>query len=167
MLQCSSPKCFTCSKTDVSEQFKGNYGMIKFQSIFPDKIFLPICKIKHVIYLLECKKCGLQYVGETRRPFHLRMNEHKSTFKLRNKTILAQHFHNSCCSDCYRVRIIEILKNGEQTDIESIKKKLRDREEFWIKTLKTQYPFGLNKAERRMGNSDTSWVTFLVTLIDK
>ena len=143
--------------SDVSEQSKGNYSTRIFQSIFPDPIILPLCKIKNVIYLLECKKCGLQYVGKSWRPFHLRVNEHKSTFKLRNKTVLAQHYHNSSCSDQYYLRIIEII-DKKVTDF---KAKLLEREEFWIKTLKTQYPFGLNTADRRMGDHETAWGNFL------
>ena len=142
----------------MSEQFFSNYGARQFQSIFPTDFLLPICKTKNVVYLLECKKCGLQYVGETYRDFHLRVNEHKSTFKLRGKTILAKHFYNSCCSNSYFLRIIEVIE-GEPANIKTI---LRDREEFWIKKLKTQYPFGFNTAERRMGASDTAWGNFYV-----
>ena len=32
-----------------------------------------------VVYLIACKKCGLQYVGNTVTPFRLRFNNHKSS----------------------------------------------------------------------------------------
>ena len=31
-----------------------------------------------MIYLIECRKCGKQYVGEKENPLHLRMNGHRS-----------------------------------------------------------------------------------------
>ncbi len=34
------------------------------------------CKTENVIYLITCKKCGKQYIGETYRQFYIRMNEH-------------------------------------------------------------------------------------------
>ena len=37
---------------------------------------------------------------------------------------------------------------------------LRDREEFWIKNLRTQYPFGLNSTDRRMGHNDNTFANF-------
>ncbi len=34
------------------------------------------CKTENVIYLITCKKCKKQYVGETYREFNIRMKEH-------------------------------------------------------------------------------------------
>ena len=35
------------------------------------------CKTNNIVYLIECKKCGLQYVGESGQPLHKRMNNHR------------------------------------------------------------------------------------------
>ena len=32
------------------------------------------CKSKNLIYLIDCKKCGKQYIGETKRHLHQRTN---------------------------------------------------------------------------------------------
>ena len=37
------------------------------------------CDSEGVIYLITCKKCGLQYVGNTVTSFRLRFNNHKSS----------------------------------------------------------------------------------------
>ena len=42
------------------------------------------CAQKHVVYSLECKLCGEEYVGETRRTVRARLGEHH--FQARNKT---------------------------------------------------------------------------------
>ena len=36
------------------------------------------CKSANVNYILECSVCGLQYFGESKQPFHKRLNEHRS-----------------------------------------------------------------------------------------
>ena len=36
------------------------------------------CKTKNLVYLIQCSNCGLQYVGETKNPLHIRMNGHRS-----------------------------------------------------------------------------------------
>ena len=35
------------------------------------------------VYLISCKKCGLQYVGETENTLHMRMKRHRSDIKTR------------------------------------------------------------------------------------
>ena len=34
------------------------------------------CELSNVIYIINCNKCGLQYVGEIKRPIRNRMYEH-------------------------------------------------------------------------------------------
>jgi hypothetical protein len=36
------------------------------------------CKSANIIYILQCFVCGLQYVGESKQPFHKRLNGHRS-----------------------------------------------------------------------------------------
>ena len=42
------------------------------------------CKSANVIYFLECSICGLQYVGESKQPFHKRLNGHRSDLTKKN-----------------------------------------------------------------------------------
>ena len=35
------------------------------------------CKSSSVIYLITCRRCGLQYVGEMGQPLHMRVNGHQ------------------------------------------------------------------------------------------
>ena len=35
------------------------------------------CKSNKVIYLLDCQKCGAQYVGKSETPFNIRLNNHR------------------------------------------------------------------------------------------
>ena len=51
-------------------------------------------KTSNLIYLMECRLCNKQYVGETKNPLHLRMNGHRSDYhrKLSDKPV-AEHFN--------------------------------------------------------------------------
>ena len=35
------------------------------------------CKTSNIIYLIQCRRCGLQYMGETGQPLHSRINRHR------------------------------------------------------------------------------------------
>ena len=52
------------------------------------------CKTSNVIYLIQCKRCGLQYVGETGQPLHNRMNSHRFNIAhgRTNESPVAAHF---------------------------------------------------------------------------
>ena len=36
------------------------------------------CKTTNIIYVIECQRCGKQYVGETEQALHERVNSHRS-----------------------------------------------------------------------------------------
>ena len=156
LFKCQNSKCNTCNKTDVSKDFNGVYNTTTYQSTLHDSVCLPVCRLKNVVYLIKCDRCGLQYVGETGRPFHLRFNEHKSYFKLRSHTELTRHFNNSTCSESYVFQVIEVIDQNHPLP----KAVLLDKEEFWIKTLQTQFPFGFNTADRRIGQYGSTLSAF-------
>ena len=57
------------------------------------KIFCTVnCKSANVIYILQCSVCGLQYVGESKQPFHQCLNGHRSD--LTKKTFLPASQHS-------------------------------------------------------------------------
>ena len=64
--------------------------------------------------------------------------------------ILSNHFNVGICKDSdYKVQIIEKLEGtGRTEDDNAIDPKItsirRKREDFWMKTLRTVYPYGLN-----------------------
>ena len=56
------------------------------------KIFYTVnCKSANVIYILECSVCGLQYVGESKQPFHKRLNGHRSDLTKKTFLPVSQH----------------------------------------------------------------------------
>ena len=67
-------------------------------------------KSASVIYTLECSVCGLQYVDESKYPFHKRMNRHRSDLTKKSFLPVNQHFRLSDYSleDFKRMKILII-----------------------------------------------------------
>ena len=100
------------------------------------------CLTHHIIYAAECTKCRLIYVGSTTQLLNRRFNGHRhDALKRPEACELAEHFHNN--NNCnfekdLSITIIEKLNNATITQLER-------REDYWITTLKTQQPTGLNR----------------------
>ena len=46
------------------------------------------CETEYAIYLIECTKCNLQYIGKDETPFNMRLNNNREGIK-NSKEILA------------------------------------------------------------------------------
>ena len=97
------------------------------------------CKSKDVVYLIQCKRCGLQYVGETEQALNERLNSHRSDIKRKNiDKPVAAHFNKPGHSSTdLAVMVIDQLWGNY-----SVLRKIR--EERWITILQTASPGGLN-----------------------
>ena len=99
--------------------------------------------------------CNIQYVGETACPCHQRMNGHRTAKEGCDHEI--RHCKDSCNGYNFQYQIIEKLPgNGyHQGEIDPAMMKLRqEREDIWIKKLRTIYPYGLNeKASKKETDS--------------
>ena len=55
------------------------------------------CKSKNLIYLIECKKCIKQYIGETKHQLHERFSEHRRSTQNHHQRIeptpVSTHFN--------------------------------------------------------------------------
>ena len=110
------------------------------------KIFHRVnCKSKFVIYLLECTKCGIQYVGKSEWAMNIRINKHRNDVLREDAINVCQHFkqpsHNF--NRDAKITIIEELKKKDKS-LKEMRKILEDREDFWIIKLKTLHPQGFN-----------------------
>ena len=102
------------------------------------------CNSQCVVYLLTCKICKKQYVGSTITRFRLRYNQYKSNIKLygegrrgfQQESFIEHYFqenHNGSHCDISPMIIDHCDPNDQER-----------REAFWIFTLDTMYPNGLN-----------------------
>ena len=117
------------------------------------------CKTTNVVYLVSCRLCNKQYVGETKREFGERMREHKAKIKKKDTTqLIYAHFQcdenhrNRPVEDLIKVQIIEKIKTDDiKHDKNLITRRRLDRELFWIARLRTMHPFGLNNQIQGFG----------------
>ena len=97
---------------------------------------------KNLIYIIQCNRCNLQYIGETKRRF----NEHRRTIDNPNTkskpTTAAEHFLSSTNHTANDMQLIPIEKISSNRD--SIRKA---REAFLIQKGRTIVPDGLNIRE--------------------
>ena len=82
------------------------------------------------IYLIECKRCGHQYVGETGQPRRCRINGHESP--------VAVHFSNMAqFLEDMAVMVVDKLYSPDPT-IQMLS------ESRWIRDLQAAFPHGLD-----------------------
>ena len=101
------------------------------------------CITKNIIYLLTCNICKIQYIGETKRSFIIRLKEHLDDIRLKWDKPLSNHIKSHTESQAHiTFHIIECIRKDpilpETTDFR------KKRQIFWIYSLKTHYPLGLN-----------------------
>ncbi|CAJ0935464.1 unnamed protein product [Ranitomeya imitator] len=102
------------------------------------------CESSYVVYLIKCP-CGLLYVGETTQPVRDRISKHKSTIRCKNLLLpIPHHFHSLGHSvSQLRYQVIDSAppprRGGDRVA------SLHRKEAFWIHTLETLAPKGLNR----------------------
>ena len=133
---CVSTKCHTCKfHGKDTKVFKSSVTGNSFD--IRDKLS---CKSENVIYLITCRICDIQYVGETSRELRKRLTDHRSAVKTHKFTPISLHF-NSRGHSIFDIQAIAIekIKEGPIADISR-----KQREAFWQNKLGTKFPQGLN-----------------------
>ena len=148
--RCGKNRCKTCKHMIEGDSFVSNTTGKKYAIKSREAVMT--CATKNVIYLISCKKCGIQYVGETSQALRSRMNNHRQRLNQMCDLFLYQHFCSSGHSedDITIMPIEEVsLEEGECLCLAS---KRLQREEYWYKELATIYPYGLNDNVKNLGN---------------
>ena len=130
--RCYKP-CDICPYVLNSKEYSSNKTKEKYQM----KGFFT-CNTQGIVYLISCTKCNMQYVGQTGRKLVDRIKEH-IYYIGKKKEATGTHFStNNHNNSDFRVQVIEkVIPNAPQMRL--------DREDFWIRTLNTKSPSGLNK----------------------
>lgn len=127
-------KCVACPFIKECKYLKSSYG------VFDVKINQPVnCNTSNVVYIIECTKCSMQYVGETGREFKVRFREHMGY--VRNKKLnepTGMHF-NLPGHDISMMKAAIIEKCSYSTTTYR-----KQREEFFIQAFQTKYK-GMNR----------------------
>ena len=139
---CNSSRCLCCKQLAFTDTFTSTVTH-KTYKIFHESN----CKSNHVVYLLECTLCGIQYIGKTEWSFNIRLNNYRYRIKSTNTSNLLP------CEKHFKLASHDFEKDAKFTIIEKIEKiddktmaksTLLRREDFWILKLNTLHPHGLN-----------------------
>ena len=122
MFRCTS-RCVTCQEHILeSDSFKshstGAHHKIRGHIT---------CSTYNIIYLISCRICGIQYIGETKNSLKKRFYGHRSTVKTHKlDTPVGQHFNlpNHSISDMILQGIEALANRRESVRI--------SREKIWI-----------------------------------
>ena len=104
------------------------------------------CKSDFVLYLLEYKKCHIQYVGKAETDFNLRLNNHRKDVCKADAIPASRHFAMKSHVFNRNASFI-IIKQIRKSNLsrETKKNLLKQRQNFWILKLETLKPEGLNQ----------------------
>ena len=126
------------------------------------------CNTRNIIYIINDNICKISSVGYTADTMKTRFTNHKSHIKFNKRLCeVSKHmadnlilheldktsqsnYDKSLCKQIEVLIIEEVDLTGVGNDIESIRKKLKEREWFWQNNLKTLRQYGgLNVREER------------------
>ena len=146
---CGNRFCHTCE--NVKECSSVTSNTTKF--VFKIRQNLN-CYSSNIIYLVQCKECDKQYVGQTKRSLRLRTNNHRNDIVNQRKSAVANHFNTGPCSyDDFQ--IIPIFQCPIWDDEEKTTKFRLDIEQYFIGAFKTYLPYGMNIAVKRYKDTPT------------
>ncbi len=135
---CAHPRCLTCKyHLNCSPTFTSS----RTGTVYPIRYSLT-CTSSNLIYLITCKKCKKQYVGLTTQQLNTRINHHRTNIVTHKKIYLCVHFNfpDHSLNDL-QVQPIDCTMDSPNPLYE-----LQQLEKFWIKTLRTVQPQGLNNS---------------------
>ncbi|XP_041472561.1 uncharacterized protein LOC121421826 [Lytechinus variegatus] len=136
--KCTSKRCIIC-EIHIHE---GDTLTSNSTSLFHRTKGNITCTTTNVVYLITCRVCRVQYVGETKTTLKKRFYGHRSTVNTAKlDTPVGRHFNlpNHSITDMM-LQGIESL--GTRPD--SVR---TSREKFWMRRLRTIQPHGLNIQE--------------------
>lgn len=132
---CNRSRCSHCKNINIGSSFTSHVTGHTYNLRHNAN-----CASNDVIYLITCKRCNVQYVGQTSQSISKRMNSHR--FDICNfvdpafSTTVATHFNLDRHSiDDFSFMPIDNVNH----DLDRLCK-----ETFWIHKLKTLNPDGLN-----------------------
>ena len=137
-IPCKATKafCLICPKPDLPLKYTSSYTGRSYTGV------KYTCETRNVVYLLTCRKCKKQYVGQTYRTYKTRINEHFGYIRRKDlNTATGKHFSQPGHSKFdMNHRVIAILKGAcfKNNPL------LLQLEERLIERLRTMEPIGLN-----------------------
>ena len=110
--KCGFVRCRTCPNLEECNFFYSKITNQKFHPVLNSCISLN-CMTENVVYLISCKLCDLQYIGETKNSIQRRFTGHRSSINSgKTNQLIHHHFHkdNHDLVNCIIIPIEKIEK---------------------------------------------------------
>ena len=143
---CGKTRCQQCVHINNTNTFSNRDGSRTFEI----RKGPHTCDTSGVVYLLECKTCGIQYVGSAQTAFRLRFNNYKSHHRqyVRRRAQGTLHTGNPVPQHFLHAHFAQDDHNGIDdftfTIIDSNMRDILKSEIFWQYKLDVHTPNGLN-----------------------
>ena len=133
--KCNHPRCITCKHLNCNRKFTSTKTKVSYTIRHNFS-----CTSKNLIYLITCQKCKKQYVGLTMQKLNTRINHHRSNIFNKKPIYLCVHFN----FPDHHIQDLSVQPIDTIDDQTQPLEELRKLERYWIRTLKTLKPDGLN-----------------------
>ena len=115
---CKRPHCKACAHITTGTVFNSTTTGAQFRVKATAD-----CGTRNVVYLIECKRCTIQYIGETENALHVRLTRHRLDIKNgRIEEPVAKHFSLPSHSIDYLKIMIKRRSTRKIVSIENGKK---------------------------------------------
>ena len=140
---CSTNKPLLCCKQVISTTTFRRYQTQQLYTIF----YKLNCKSQFIIYLMECSLCTVQPVEKAKTALNIRLNNQRKNVNDPKSNPADFYFRKPGHSFNVHAKftLIEQLSNIHTTDKDTLKFRLKRREDFWILKHQTLTPKGLNR----------------------
>ena len=130
---CGKSACKTCPFLDKAIRIKGPKQTFTVQRSFT-------CSSTNIVYVIRCCRCGMLYVGETKRTLQERVREHLDYISKHRDQPTGLHFNlpQHSLAD-FRVQVLWSVR-GDTVD-------RKHWEALWIDRLGSKTPLGINRKE--------------------
>lgn len=136
-------RCRVCRLNSVPSRRTLKFTSSSTQEEHDIKPFIT-CATEGVVYLLQCP-CGLQYVGRTRRPLSVRLNEHiTNIINGFPKHSVSKHYLVSHNKDPSKTLFLGIDRYRPHWRGSSLTRSISKLEMLWIHKIRCYVPHGLN-----------------------
>ena len=151
---CKSNRCRYCPHLNRSGKITSHTTGRSF--IIPSRIS---CKLNNLIYCITCKRCTMQYVGQSKNSIATRFQKHfkwiehvanwaqaPTSYKTLGPTNVGLHFNLPDHSvEDVSIQVLELIKAHPDSNTASM---LRDKREYdWMHRLKCLAPLGINATD--------------------
>ena len=141
--QCHNVRCRICPKLNLSGKITSHITKREYSSKHNVS-----CKSSNVIYCVSCTRCGLQYVGQTKRSANARLSEHLGYIRQKKtEQSTGEHFTRSDHDGENDVsfHIVDFAQHHPDSIRARNHRDLLERK--WIFRLRTLTPQGLNNLD--------------------